>query len=128
MQIKETDFGFEIDTPEYLFFFGKKDSGLETLKKTYPDFEFRRVKQVHGNEIYRQLDISDSSIEADGQWTKISKLALAVNTADCVPVLIVHPSKGLVMGLHAGWRGVASRIIPKALLLWQEQQSFWNYS
>ncbi len=120
MQIKETDLGFEIDTPEYLFFFGKKNSDLNALKKNYSQFEFRCVKQVHGSEIYRQLDIADTTVEADGQWTKMSKLALAISTADCVPVMIVHPSRGMVMGLHAGWRGVAARIIPKGLLLFQE--------
>lgn len=124
MEIKETQIGFEIDTPEYLFFFGKKESNsLEKLKISYPAFDFRKVKQIHGSEIYRQLDQPDSSIEADGQWTKISKVALAVNTADCVPVLLAHSRKGIVMGLHAGWRGVASRIVPKGILLLQEHDA-----
>jgi YfiH family protein len=40
--------------------------------------------------------------------------ALAVTIADCVPVFIAHPA-GSVSLLHAGWRGTAAGILPKAI-------------
>jgi YfiH family protein len=40
--------------------------------------------------------------------------AVAVMIADCVPVFIAHPS-GVVSLLHAGWRGTAGKITPKAI-------------
>src|SRR5205085_5975806 len=39
---------------------------------------------------------------------------LAVTVADCVPVFLAHPS-GIVGLLHAGWRGVAARMLDAGL-------------
>ena len=42
-------------------------------------------------------------------------VALAVITADCVPLALVDPSGGRVAVVHAGWRGVAADIVATAL-------------
>ena len=115
MFIKETDIGFEINSPAFFFFFGKKDSSLENLQKNYPHYQFLRIKQVHGNQLQEWKSAEEPPVEADGHSTGLKKTAMVVATADCVPILIVHPHSMTVMALHAGWRGVASRIIPKAL-------------
>lgn len=47
--------------------------------------------------------------EADGMWTAQAGVILAVRTADCVPILLSSP-KGVAV-VHAGWRGVASRVV-----------------
>jgi hypothetical protein len=120
VQVRETQIGFEIDTPEYLFFFGKKGSTTEALQKEYPQFTFVRLNQVHGNAIQERRDNLDR-VPADGQWTKKQKLAMTINTGDCVPVMIVHPASQTILGIHAGWRGVENRIVPKGLMLMQEQ-------
>lgn len=46
---------------------------------------------------------------ADGLLTTRTDVALAVFTADCVPVLLSGP--GAVAALHAGWRGLAAAIV-----------------
>jgi polyphenol oxidase len=48
-------------------------------------------------------------VEADGLVTSLPDLALAVFTADCVPVLLAAP--GAVAAIHAGWRGLAGGIV-----------------
>lgn len=117
MFIKETDIGFEINSPAFLFFFGKKNSSLENIQKAYPQYQYLKVKQVHGDHLHDWQSFEESAlqVEADGHATEIKKGALIVATADCIPVLVVHPHSMTVMALHAGWRGVASRIIPRAL-------------
>ncbi len=51
--------------------------------------------------------------EGDALVTTQADLALAIATADCVPVVL---SSGLrVAAVHAGWRGVAASIVPKTL-------------
>ena len=49
--------------------------------------------------------------EADGLLTRASGVLLGVQTADCVPVLVVDPTHRAVAAFHAGWRGTAARIV-----------------
>jgi YfiH family protein len=57
----------------------------------------------------RVVEASRTPVDADGLLTSESGLALSVFTADCVPVLLAAP--GAVAALHAGWRGLAERIV-----------------
>jgi YfiH family protein len=52
---------------------------------------------------------------ADGHVTEVPGVLLGVTTADCVPVFLVDPGRRVVGALHAGWRGVAARILEGAL-------------
>lgn len=42
-------------------------------------------------------------------------LALAVSTADCVPLLLVDEPRGAFAAVHAGWRGTRSCILPRTI-------------
>jgi hypothetical protein len=42
-------------------------------------------------------------------------LLLAVQTADCVPVLLADTKRHAVAAIHAGWRGTLARIVAKTL-------------
>ena len=56
--------------------------------------------------------------EVDGHATQVPGLGLLVLAADCLPVALVAP--GRVAMLHAGWRGLAARIVPRALATFAE--------
>jgi hypothetical protein len=75
------------------------------------------LKQVHGDEIVviNRRNPWDKRPEADGMITAEAGALLGVATADCVPVLIVEPEKGLIAALHAGWRGTLKGICPRAV-------------
>ena len=51
----------------------------------------------------------------DAIATRVENIALAVKTADCLPVLIADPVKNVVAAVHSGWRGTLSRILPCAI-------------
>jgi len=42
-------------------------------------------------------------------------VALAIQTADCVPLLIADARSGAVAAAHAGWRGLAARVAQATL-------------
>lgn len=105
--------GWILEMPTYTVFFGQKNSESDKLRTQFKKFEFKRVKQVHGVQIIQaDSNTPDLQIEADGMMTEQKGLALCSITADCMPVIIVHKEGKIAMALHAGWRGVAQRIVP----------------
>jgi YfiH family protein len=62
--------------------------------------------------------------EGDALVTEEAGLALSVVTADCVPVLVAGP-EGLA-AIHAGWRGIVGKIIPKALERMKGRPAEWT--
>ncbi|MBW2699192.1 MAG: peptidoglycan editing factor PgeF [Deltaproteobacteria bacterium] len=84
------------------------------------------INQVHGDELL----VVDGSPEHlppsrtlapeedrrfDGSITNRQDILLAVRTADCLPLLLYAPDKGVVAAVHAGWRGSLSGIAAKAV-------------
>ena len=69
------------------------------------------LRQIHSDRI---LEAEEGCCgEADALQTTRTDLALCVATADCVPVVIA--SDTAIAVVHAGWRGVASRIAVKSV-------------
>jgi len=75
------------------------------------------ARQVHGTNVLEHAAAGDGWTRhegADGHLAFSGGMACVVTIADCVPVFVAHPS-GAVALLHAGWRGTAARIVPKAI-------------
>src|SRR5260370_26704312 len=53
--------------------------------------------------------------ECDALTTRLLGVLLAIQTADCLPVLIADPKSGAMAAIHAGWRGTAGRIAERAI-------------
>jgi len=49
--------------------------------------------------------------EADGMVTAQAGILLAIQTADCIPVLVADRRQRAVAAFHAGWRGTLKRIV-----------------
>ncbi len=68
-----------------------------------------RPRQVHGKAVV--LPSAHSRISpGDIIVTNDPLLGLAVQSADCVPLLLVDPTRGAVCAAHAGWRGLAAGV------------------
>jgi polyphenol oxidase len=83
------------------------------------------VRQVHGTDalvVDRSLSPND---RFHGGWdalvTDQPGVMVAVRTADCVPVLLHDPKRGVVAAIHAGWRGAVAGIVPKTIGLMQSR-------
>ncbi|MEM1009202.1 MAG: polyphenol oxidase family protein, partial [Myxococcota bacterium] len=55
------------------------------------------------------LPQADAIIDMTGTWV------VGVKTADCVPLLLADPRSRMVCAVHAGWRGIVARIVPRVL-------------
>ena len=53
--------------------------------------------------------------DADASIAKAAGALLAIETADCLPVLIVDPVHRRVAAAHAGWRGTTLRVAQEAI-------------
>jgi len=76
--------------------------------------------QVHGTTVRWHTQPPEGWIildGVDGHATGARGLLLTVTVADCVPVYLAAPGKGVVALLHAGWRGVAGRILERGVEL-----------
>ena len=76
-----------------------------------PPSHLAHLRQVHSAHVAKAEP--GTTPEADALVTDRSDVALAVVTADCVPMLLV--SEGAIAAVHAGWRGLASGIIRNAV-------------
>lgn len=110
------DLGHLFKATGHIAFFGNRNATLDKLKAEFPDFAFKRLKQTH-SDIFQQIKKADpeQGSEGDALWTQENRLALSINTADCMPILIHSKAQGRVAAVHAGWRGVQNQIALKVL-------------
>jgi YfiH family protein len=74
--------------------------------------------QVHGENIVTVDDLNFRdvpTIHADALMTDVPGIAVGVETADCVPVLLFDPMKPAVAAVHAGWKSTVKKIVQKAV-------------
>jgi YfiH family protein len=87
-------------------------------KKSWPLITLR---QVHSDLIHVIQSRPDQPLAGDGLITNLPNIALAIQTADCFPILLVAPKHKAVGAFHAGWRGTIQRIVEKGLGLMRRE-------
>jgi purine-nucleoside/S-methyl-5'-thioadenosine phosphorylase / adenosine deaminase len=73
------------------------------------------MKQIHSDVVHQFSAAPAHACKGDASTTTRARLLLGVQTADCVPILIVDPKKRAVAAVHAGWRGTLGRIVEKTV-------------
>lgn len=73
------------------------------------------LKQFHSDVVCDFNAAPDEACSADASITNTPQLLLGVQTADCVPILLVDPTNRAVAAVHAGWRGTLHRIVEKTI-------------
>jgi len=79
------------------------------------DLKLISLKQIHSDVIHLFDTAPAETCRGDASVTNRPGLLLAVQTADCVPILLVDPKKRAIAAVHAGWRGTLQRIVTKAI-------------
>lgn len=73
------------------------------------------LRQVHGTAVARVDRVEAEEPVADAAVTRQAGVALAILTADCLPVVFASDD-GLVLGAaHAGWRGLVGGVLENTI-------------
>jgi len=96
------------------------DWGFSTREDPDAALPPKRLHQVHGCDV---VEAAEGIQDADGLWTSTPGLAIGVQVADCVPILLAGAIRGRpwAAALHAGWRGAAGGILRRAVALFADR-------
>ena len=79
------------------------------------------LTQVHGDQVAEVEQFEEQAIVADAAITRNKNIALAVMTADCLPILLADKAGTEIAVIHAGWRPLLANIIEKTVQKMQSQ-------
>lgn len=105
--------GHDIDTPENV-----AENRRRFLRAFDGDFQIATVWQIHSDKIKvikNESNTEETNEQFDALTSNLQNLLIGVKTADCVPVLIGDAKTMAFAAIHAGWRGTAQSIVPKAI-------------
>jgi YfiH family protein len=99
--------------------FLKRLGAVKRSRKASSLWPLVTLRQIH-SDIIRQIesvpDLTDKEpLTGDGMITATPGLLLAIQTADCLPVIVVDTRRHVVGVFHAGWRGTVKRIVEKGV-------------
>lgn len=72
-------------------------------------------RQTHGTDVAIVSSASDSFDDTDALVSDKPHVALCINTADCVPLLMADPVARVIAAVHSGWRGTVNQIAARAV-------------
>lgn len=90
----------------FLAALGLEAASLITLSQIHSD----RLHVVEENPV-----LWNHRTEGDALVTQRLGVALAVQVADCFPVLMADPGTGAIASVHSGWRGALARVVLKTV-------------
>jgi YfiH family protein len=99
--------------------FGQRLAGTRAMAREAAQETFRMagdvffLRQVHGGAVVPAPWTEPP--DADASLTEHAGELLAIETADCLPVLIVDASNLRVAAAHAGWRGTVAQVARHAV-------------
>lgn len=79
------------------------------------DLTLTALKQFHSDIIHAFDATPREPCRGDASITNQAGFLLGVQSADCLPVLLVDTKKRVVGAVHAGWRGTLQRIVTKTI-------------
>jgi polyphenol oxidase len=87
---------------------------IKTLTKGKP-WPLVTLRQIHSDLIHCVTGVPSHQLAGDGLITRTPGLLLAIQTADCLPVILVDAKRHAIGVFHAGWRGTVQRIVEKGV-------------
>ncbi len=70
------------------------------------------LTQTHGHRCIKASTHScQTAPEADAAWTDEKGIGLAIQTADCVPIVVAYGDGSRIGAAHGGWRGLVGGLV-----------------
>jgi YfiH family protein len=73
------------------------------------------LRQIHSDLIHCISEQTKETLAGDGLITATPHLLLAIQTADCLPIILADTKRHALGVFHAGWRGTVRRILEKGV-------------
>jgi polyphenol oxidase len=73
------------------------------------------LRQIHSDLIHFVDSPPKSQLAGDGLITSTPGLLLSIQTADCLPIMLIDPKQRAIGVFHAGWRGTLKRLVEKGI-------------
>lgn len=86
--------------------------GATTGKRAWP---LVTLRQIHSDLIHCVTVPPKQQLVGDGLVTQTPEILIGIQTADCLPVILVDSKTRAVGVFHAGWRGTVKRIVEKGV-------------
>jgi YfiH family protein len=110
--------------------FGDRSTGDFRIEADPADLADRRaavaphpwtwLHQVHGDEVVVVRHPGEhAGVDADASVTDVAGAVLAIQTADCAPVLLWSDA-GVIGAAHAGWRGLYAGVVENVVVQMRE--------
>jgi YfiH family protein len=98
------------------------NQNIAALKKATGYEQIALMNQKHTN-LVKHVNIDNCinvDVECDAQVTSVQGIALMIQTADCVPILLIDQVHSVIGVAHAGWRGAFGGVIENVTLEMQK--------
>jgi polyphenol oxidase len=94
-----------------------KELGVAYGRRSWPLVSLRQIHSdlIHRVDAVRVDRMPSEPLAGDGMVTDTPGLLVAVQTADCLPIIVVDRKRRAVGVFHAGWRGTVKRIAEKGV-------------
>jgi hypothetical protein len=92
-----------------------KDRGTAARAANSNAWHLITLRQIHSDIIHFVDSPPAAQLAGDGLITATPGMVLGIQTADCLPVMLVDPKRRAVGAFHAGWRGTLKRIVEKGV-------------
>ena len=82
-----------------------------------PEGRLLTLRQVHKADVLvfeGDTRVLTHPLPYDAVVTNKKRVALAISTADCLPILMIDRSKKVIAAIHAGWRGMWRGVVQRA--------------
>jgi YfiH family protein len=73
------------------------------------------LRQIHSDLIHCATQVPEQTLAGDGLITQMPNIIIGIQTADCIPIILVDTKRKAIGVFHAGWRGTAKRIVEKGV-------------